>query len=256
VTPAVVVDIGNSRMKWGRVSEGKIVETLALPLDSPVEWKRHLEGWEPTAEIWLIAGVVPKVIVRFCDWLTSQHVDFHVLDSERLLSIVDDFRTKVEEPANIGIDRLLGAYAAIRIAGFLSTVVAISVGTAMTIDFVENDGTHIGGVILPGPRLMAKSLHDSTAQLPLIDFDVYSPLSTWGQNTRKAIELGIVSAILGAADRRVWEWTQKSGASRIFITGGDRHLFHKFEFAGEIANVAFEETLVLQGLVFAAECLP
>ena len=35
----VVADLGNTRLKWGRLDEsGRLAETIALPLDDPTAW--------------------------------------------------------------------------------------------------------------------------------------------------------------------------------------------------------------------------
>ena len=167
------------------------------------------------------------------------------------------FQTAVEEPELIGTDRLLTALAAWKRTPRSRPVVAINVGTAMTIDFVEADGLHRGGAILPGPRLMAKSLHDHTAKLPLVEIDPEPPILLWGPNTEEAIELGIANAILGAADQMVWDWAAKrSLATWVYVTGGDAGYFRGFVFTADVGGFVIDPTLTLDGIRLAAEALP
>src|SRR6185369_10255635 len=71
VTPDVVVDVGNTRMKWGLCSSGQIQEIIALPPDSPEDWEhaltKHAKG--PGRHRWAISGVHPARIERFAGWL-------------------------------------------------------------------------------------------------------------------------------------------------------------------------------------------
>src|SRR5581483_1257953 len=167
VTPDVVVDIGNSRMKWGRCIGGRVAELVSLRHNDPVAWKRQAEQWDVNSLArWAVAGVAPQAMRRFGDWLPTCEAITATITNELFADGDLELVTEVEEPDRIGIDRLLAALAAFSRVPEESSAVAISVGTAMTVDFVEPDGTHGGGVILPGPELMARSLHEHTAKLP------------------------------------------------------------------------------------------
>ena len=72
-------------------------------------------------------------------------------------------RNAYPEPAKLGVDRwlaMLGGHALER-----GAVCVVSVGTAMTIDGVDADGRHLGGVIVPGPDLMVGSLLKNTSDI-------------------------------------------------------------------------------------------
>ena len=258
MTPDIVVDIGNSRMKWGRVTDGKVAEMVSLPHDDPLAWKRQVELWDGRAERWAIATVAPEQFVRFRDWLTSRKPDTIILENEMALSVSSrhGFTTAVKQIDRIGIDRLLTAIAARSRTIPGSTTVAISVGTAMTVDFVKEDGTHVGGAILPGPYLMAKSLRDHTAKLPHIEIDPVIPVRVWGANTKDAIDLGIASAILGAAEHLVWDWVAYSKSLPcVFVTGGDAGYFRNYEFTADIRKLEIDPMLTLEGIRIVAEWL-
>ena len=264
MTPDIVVDIGNSRMKWGLVQSRNIVEMVALPSDDPIAWKRQAELWATNERSrWTLAGVAPRVLVRFADWLGSRcrTENIAILTNDLLLETQDGdklhFSTAVDEPDRIGIDRLLTSLAALDRTLKPASAIAINVGTAMTIDFVEPDGTHVGGVIVPGPRMMARSLHEFTAKLPLIDVEPILPKRTWGTNTVEAIELGIANAILGAADELVWDWaTECDVPPWVFVTGGDADYFRGYVFTAEVECMEIVPHLTLEGIRIAAEALP
>jgi type III pantothenate kinase len=260
VRPDIVVDIGNSRVKWGRVVPGGIGEMVAFSHDDAVGWKRGLAAWIRTGTVkWAIAGVHPVQVERFRNWAEARSTEVVEITTTLLISDPPRFslRVKVEEPDRVWVDRLLSALAAVVRTTVLAPVVVINVGTAMTVDFVDGEGVFAGGAILPGPRLMARSLHEYTAKLPLIDARPVPPLLLWGSNTVEAIRLGIVSAIRGAADQLVWDWTDGRPVSpRVFVTGGDCEYFRGVVFRANISGVEIDPELTLDGIRLAAEALP
>src|SRR5207248_1220580 len=140
-----------------------------------------------------------------------------VLDSHRQLPV----ETAVENPERVGLDRLLNAVAANSQRPRGSAALIVDVGSAVTVDWVDEAKAFRGGAIFPGIRLMAKSLHDYTAALPLVELQKRSPAMP-GTSTVAAIEAGVYWAVVGAIralghaltkDRRV-PWVR-------FLTGGD-----------------------------------
>src|SRR5207249_3877359 len=105
-----------------------------------------------------------------------------------------------EVSEHVGIDRLLTALAA-RTVAQPRPVVVVTIGTAVTADLVDPSGTFLGGAIFPGPQLMARSLHEYTAKLPLIDVTNLHTIYCPGRDTRRSIELGIGCAVGGAITR-------------------------------------------------------
>lgn len=257
MTPDIVVDIGNSRMKWGRCENGRVVEMVRLPHDAPVDWKRQAQLWEVTGQTgWAVSGVVPNEISRFVMWLHNYGILATMVDSKAFApSCVAWFRTRVDQPHQTGIDRLLTSFAAFsRVRG---PVAVINVGTAMTIDFVQADGTHVGGVILPGPWMMAKSLHAQTAKLPEVVIRPELPTDIWGPNTEDAIKLGIANALIGAADQLIWDWAVHVGQPpTVFATGGGAGYFRGFVCTADVAGFEIDPHLTLDGIRLAAEKLP
>lgn len=248
--PDVVVDIGNSRMKWGRVVDGRIAKTISLSLDDTAAWDSAFAKARTLgpAKHWAFTGVVPAALGRFEHWLKDLELEYTLLTNQDLLSKVQGFRTNVREPDRIGIDRLLIAYAASqRHSGH--PVVAISVGTAMTVDCVQADGTHVGGAILPGPSLMSRTLHEETAQLPPIV--ITRAHDEFGDDTESAIGCGISAAIRGAADLLIGQWAAKHGPPGVYIAGGGSPLFAGMEFNAPVDHVIIDDTLTLDGLLRA-----
>lgn len=257
MTPDIVVDIGNSRMKWGRCDSVRVAEMVSLPHDSPVEWKRQAEEWGAAEQTqWAVAGVVPKEVQRIRDWLATRGMNPTVITNDLFVTGgPTGFTTQVDELHRIGIDRLLTAFAAHhRRRHKLAPVVVINVGTAMTVDFVQGVGGHVGGVILPGPHLMAKSLHDYTAKLPVVEIDPKLPTAFLGKNTEQAITVGIANVVLCVAYQLVWDWAKHTGRPPwVYATGGDVGYLRGFKFRTEVAGFEIDPMLTLDGIRLAAE---
>ncbi|HET6575452.1 MAG TPA: type III pantothenate kinase [Fimbriiglobus sp.] len=253
MTPDVVVDVGNTRIKWGLVEVGSVRLLASLPHSNPGAWAEQLAAWHLDRTVrWAAAGVQPGELATFERWAESRGDEVRVISSYKHLPIALD----VDEPAKVGIDRLLNAVAAKFHTGPGISAVVIDVGTAVTVDLLD-EGVFAGGAIFPGPRLMAKSLNDHTAKLPLVEPAPVPPGRAWGANTREAIEVGLAAAVIGAADHLVREMAERVKPLRwVFVTGGAHGYFGEFKFASVGAKVVTTYKLTLEGIRVTAEALP
>jgi type III pantothenate kinase len=139
-----------------------------------------------------------------------------VLSDYRELPIKVD----VDVPERVGIDRLLSAVGAACRTNVGCASAIVSAGTAVTIDLVDGTSAFRGGVILPGFRMMARSLHEQTALLPLIE-NAQEAAAAPARNTESAIRAGLSSAISGAVDRVVEQYRWMEPELKVIVTGGD-----------------------------------
>jgi type III pantothenate kinase len=222
VSGLIVVDVGNSRIKWGRCEDGGVVEAVALPPDSPNAWQMQLDCW-PNAMTcaWAVSGVHPQCRDALVAWLRSRVAGVQVIDSYRQLPLA----VRVDEPEKVGIDRLLNAVAANTRRPPGSPAVIVDAGSAVTVDLVYGAGDFRGGAIFPGLRLMARALHEHTALLPLVDFDQVEQAPA--SSTVAAIRAGIFSAVRGGIWRLVCRYVECADANAampVYVTGGDAAL--------------------------------
>jgi type III pantothenate kinase len=161
----------------------------------------------------------------------------------------------VDAPEQLGIDRVLNALAAHCLAHPHAAVV-VSVGTAVTIDLIDAKGVFQGGVIFPGPRLMAQSLNEHTAKLPLVSADTLPAVVAPGKNTNDAILAGVRAAVVGAAILLVNHYADHGEPPWVFITGGAAGDLSRFQFGKRFKGSRFVPTLTLEGIRIAAEALP
>ncbi|HZZ77007.1 MAG TPA: type III pantothenate kinase [Gemmataceae bacterium] len=226
----IVVDVGNSRIKWGLCSSELVWSTASLPPDDPAVWQKQWDEWKlQKGQEWLVAGVHPKRSEALLAWLHGRAETVRELKSAKQLPLIVD----LEYPEKVGIDRLLNAVAANLRRQENVAAILIDAGTAVTVDYLDGKGAFKGGTIFPGFRLMASALHHYTALLPIVELDasVLPP----GTSTTLAMQAGIYHAVLGGIERIITEYQHRfPTAFEIFLTGGDaksiaprlRHVVH------------------------------
>jgi type III pantothenate kinase len=212
---ALLVDIGNSRLKWALAS-------LASG-PGPVESCEH-DNTLPDAigEKWaaidrpqqlLVSSVAGGGIVDQLGELAWNlwGIEMQLPVSEKeYAGLVNCYA----HPERLGIDRWLAMIGARE--SITGPVCVVDAGTALTIDVVDASGRHRGGLILPGIDLMTGSLQSGTA-IP----DYSEPLAgaMLGCSTVNAIQLGSLQA-LGSLVDRVANGSSIEGL-RLLLTGGD-----------------------------------
>jgi type III pantothenate kinase len=226
--PSVVVDVGNTRLKWGRCAADGVAALAALPHEDELAWERQWQAWTPAQhDLWVLSGVAPARRERFAAWLRQRGITPRVLDHYTQLPVA----VLVNEPHRVGLDRLLNAVAANSMRQPEHGAILVDAGTAVTVDYVDAAGAFLGGAIFPGMRLMAKALHEYTELLPVVEVD--AAVAMPGKNTVEAIKAGVLHAVVGGVEtlaRRLSE--QVAPRCEVFCTGGDASLI--------AANLAIE----------------
>lgn len=237
----LVIDIGNTRIKWG-VFEGENWVQQGACLHADLEKSQFLTDAKicQQAVIGNVAGDAIKSQVVDC--LYNLSIKAHFAESgERACGVLNGYKM----PKTLGIDR----WAAIIAAYHLNkqTTLVVSAGTAITIDALEVQGKQavfVGGSIMPGFKLMQNALQSQTANLKL----PIGTLQALPTKTDDAITSGLFNAAVGAIVLATQTLSLRTlSAPAILLTGGDAlQLQAGLKFYGISANIA--ENLVLQGL--------
>ena len=186
----IVADLGNSRLKWGRIGgDGRLEQAIALPLDDPDAWDAAWQRWNPAGaapSAWAIATVNPPVAERLDAFLEGPRCDRDDLVSlgGRGPGPPRRWRTP-RRRGPTGPWRSRAPWRCIPPGG---PGLVVSCGTAITVERIAADGAWQGGAIAPGLGLAARALHLMTAQLPLVRPAAAPP--PWGRSTRPALEAG------------------------------------------------------------------
>lgn len=270
-TAIVAVDIGNSQIKLGlfpQLSETSAQQlsaalpkphaTLELPLIQQAgEFdSARLAHWcdavVPVDARWSIGSVHRDGTVRLTEalatWTKQRRTNWRI----RKLTHRDlPLRIRVEEPGRVGVDRLLAAVAANRLRTVDRPAITIDLGTALTVDLVDTDGSFAGGAILPGIALAGRALAEQTDALPHVTFNYDEPPPRpLGTSTRTAIQAGLYWGAIGAIGELVSRLsTLDQAPPDVFVTGGAGQFV--FPFISQSFAARFEPHLVLAGIVVA-----
>ena len=216
----LLVDVGNSRVKWARCERGVLDAQHAADHATWTvnDWRAALFAGA-AAERVVAASVAGGASLAALDEAaraaTGRGIE-RVTTQREAAGVVNGYA----DPRLLGVDRWLAAIGAFRRAG--GACVVADIGTAATVDVVASDGRHCGGYIVPGPRLMVASLLRSTSDLE--SFHAGSPpggSAGFADNTRDAIERGCRVALAAWIERCVADAAKPGGARpRLLVTGG------------------------------------
>ena len=103
---------------------------------------------------------------------------------------------RIENPLEVGADRLVNAVAAYERLG--SACVVVDFGTGINFDAVSEAGEYLGGAIAPGLEISLSALVERAARIPRIDLD--EPETAIGRSSRAAIQSGVVFGFAGLID--------------------------------------------------------
>lgn len=230
----LLLDVGNTRLKWGLHDESGWHGQGAVPLAVLEGFEEVLAGFGLIRRMLganvagaAVAGRLEALLAArglAAEWIQPRGEGFGV-------------RNSYLEPGRLGADRwaaLVGARALHR-----GPALVVTSGTATTADVLDGTGVFQGGVILPGLDLMRTSLARDTAQLPLAEgvFDI-TP-----RHTADAIVSGCLHAQAGAVERMFRLVAAKAGSICLLNGGAAAALAPQLE-----CPVRVVENLVLEGL--------
>jgi len=242
------IDIGNTNVVMGLYSGPELVAHWRVATDGHRMADEYgmlvldlLErSGQPPAVIEgiIIASVVPPVTALF-EKLAERYLGHKpmIVDAE----VHTGVRILLDNPKEVGTDRVVNAVAAYRRYGGPACVVDL--GTATTFDLLSDRGDYLGGAIAPGLGIAAEALTQRTAKLPRID--LVRPPSVIGRNTIQAMQSGLLFGYVGLVEGLVTRFRAELGPElKVIATGGLAPLI-----AAETAVFdAIDPWLTLEGL--------
>jgi type III pantothenate kinase len=172
----------------------------------------------------VLASVVPQAIFDLRQLAKRYFKTELLVIGDPRLKINTGVGVKIDNPKEVGADRLVNAFAAWK--RYQQPLIVIDFGTATTFDVVSKEGDYIGGVIAPGVNLSLDALQKAAAKLPTVA--IQKPIKIIGTNTIGAMQSGIyygyVGLIEGIAGRIKAEYGQPM---RVIATGGLASLYAK-----------------------------
>ena len=218
----LAIDVGNTRLKWALYDRPHPAATLlAHGAEFLENIDRLSEGvWAqlPAPERMLgciVAGdaVRRRVQEQMELWdVTPQWV----VSEQAQAGLVNGY----DHPTRLGADRwvaMVGARQRMLAQGSARPLVVVMVGTAVTVEAIDQDGKFLGGFILPGHGIMLKALESGTAGLHVPTGEV----RMFPTNTSDALTSGGTYAIAGACERMVQHLRAHTGMEPMCVmTGG------------------------------------
>ncbi|MEK7710993.1 MAG: type III pantothenate kinase [Planctomycetota bacterium] len=223
--PIIVVDIGNTTTKVATWVGSHLKTVLSSETGDLSAFKEVFKAhWDaapkkrPAATV--VGSVVPEALTRIRNYVGELQEREPLVVGTTVPLPMD---IAVTDAKAIGVDRVCEAAAAYDRMQTGCTVV--SFGTAVTIDLVDDDGTLLGGAILPGIALQIRALHEFTAALP--EAKPGFPELPFGRNTIEAIQTGVCRGLVGAIREIVegyashlnrWPQVVATGGGAAFMT--------------------------------------
>jgi type III pantothenate kinase len=243
---ALLFDAGNTRLKWGYLSGGRISKSGSVTHE-----QLHDKGFgvlttrlPRTVSHAIASNVAGPGFATRLSGVIGLHCDLD-LRFARCDRQAYGVTTRYKQPRRLGIDRWVAMIGAR--SEFRSALCVVDAGTAMTIDAVDRTGQHLGGQIIPGLQLMADTLRKETSDIAKATRKPRDPgdeLGIFGRSTDEAIANGALTAASGAIEAAVKRLRSAGMRPKIVLTGGDASRILK----QLNSNAIHRPNLVLQGL--------
>ncbi len=214
----VLMDIGNTRIKWC-IDDSKGVESYRAIAHRNISFISQVQqAWEAidTPDVLAIASVSKKIIAQQLIELARTlwpHVSVIIAKSQAQGGGVINAYPQADK---LGVDRWLGLIALRHYYPGCSCIV--DCGTAITVDVLNQQGLHLGGLISPGLQTMKHSLFKGTEDLAYAERHYAAGLANF---TESAIYSGTLYAASGLIEKAV---SELCSCQTIVLTGGDADL--------------------------------
>lgn len=212
-----LIDIGNTSATYGIAVQGKIVQTKSISInDFPKLFQKNNKSGLKTDNLIVIASVVPEKTEKLISELNSCG-KFEVLEIGKDIPV--PVHSLYKKSSKLGIDRKIDAFGAIK-SNKLPCLV-FDFGTALTCDLINEKGTFLGGLIIPGPATSLQSLLKNTALLPKVLQLKPEKGKPYGRNTQDCIQHGVIQAYAAMADGLIAKLSKEfKKKPHVIITGG------------------------------------
>ncbi len=245
----LVVDMGNTRIKWSMVHGQVLNVVYAVRHGGDIKALLDHPSWcqMPRPERIVVSNVLgASFAAGLSAWVADcwgSEIEY-VSAAERGFDILHCY----QDINRLGVDRWVSMVAVH--ARWPGASCICDCGTALTIDFLTAEGRHQGGLILPGLEMMRKALSEDARAIDIgPDHDEEPALSLYARNTSNAVMKGTLYALVAAISRIVADArTQTAEPLNVIITGGDTARL--LPLLGD--DFEHQPNLVLQGLALIA----
>jgi type III pantothenate kinase len=217
----MLLDVGNSSVKWAFCRESRLAERGRFRHVGIDFFSLASNAWghlpEPaTVTVANVAGSGMEQAITGWSREKWNVTPCYLQATETAAGVHNAYR----DPAKLGVDRWASLVAVH--CEYDGPVCIIDCGTAITIDAIDADGLHLGGLIMPGLGSMRRSLLQDTANIRFARDGGCHPQMRFARDTREAVNYGVVYMAAAAIDRIMLDFAAAPGEStEMVITGGD-----------------------------------
>lgn len=245
------IDIGNTNITVGVFKEDEIIATFRLTTKMPRTSDEYgmlllnlLEQNEidhKDIEDVIVASVVPNIMHSFERAIVKY---FHIIPIMIEPGIKTGIRIAIDNPKQVGADRIVDAAAAYGLYG--GPVLVLDFGTATTYDLVDANGTFLTGITAPGIQSAARALSDDAAKLP--EIEIKKPDSILAKDTISSMQAGLIYGQIGQTEYIIRQVKKEAGLGEIKVvaTGGLGRIIAN---ETELIDI-YDPTLTLKGMLF------
>lgn len=232
----LAIDVGNTRVK-AAVFESDVIlsKRIFLVSDFVAEMTRFADNYNIKKAIVSSVGRLNDVQLELITSLWETVFLSHKTPVP--------FTNNYDTPETLGVDRIALVAAFVKKHPGKNGLI-IDAGTCITFDFIDFKASYKGGAISPGLRLRYESLHNLTANLPLLEKSM--PDNIIGTSTETAMHSGVVNGVLQEIEGIINEYRAQYFNDVVIITGGDAQFL-----AERLKNSIFAHSnFLLEGLNF------
>ncbi len=239
----LLIDFGNSRCKWANLDNQNVLEAKAYVYKSedPIHRVREVVeqiSFDTIQQIHAVSVLGDTFEKEFCAQVIKQadiEIKFHI-------SQLNSFGVTLAyaNPLSYGADRYAALIAAHNKAS--GAKIVIDCGTATTVDVIDADGKHLGGLIIPGIDLMRSALANKASGIPIPK--QANPTQLFNDNTEDAVYSGSALVLSHGVCGIIQEIMSKINQQiTVYVTGGESNMI-------SLANMEYVDSpnLVLEGL--------
>jgi type III pantothenate kinase len=221
----LAIDVGNTQTHLGAFDGERLVEHWRFQTRAGAtgdELAERIAGMLALSGVTFadIAAVCASSVVPPLGAQYEQLTERYMGGSTTFLAVEPGVKTgmpiRIDNPVEVGADRLVNAVAAYdRIGG---ACVVVDFGTGINFDAVSADGEYLGGAIAPGLEVSLTALVERAARIPRIE--LAEPETAIGRSSRAAIQSGVVFGFAGLIDGVVRRIEEELGDATMLATGG------------------------------------
>jgi len=221
----LTIDVGNTNIVLGVYDNDKLIAHFRLATMYErsrdeygvlfLNFLTHRDIKKGDIEAVIIASVVPQIMYSLeraiVDYIGKTPI---VINNETDLGI----KVLLDNPKELGADRIVNAYSAVKQYG--GPLIVVDFGTATTFCAISRNSEYLGGLICPGIKISIEALFTKTSKLPRVE--IVKPESVIGKNTVNSMQAGIYHGYVGQVNYIVEKMKKEmvEPNAKVIATGG------------------------------------